>query len=255
MPSWDQDLYYRFRAERTRASYDLIARIDCPAAADIVDLGCGGGNSTAVLRERWPDASILGVDSSEAMLNVARSTDERTQWLVADIAGWQPGRQFDVVFSNAALHWLPDHTSLIPRLFALVRPSGVLAAQMPAHYESALYSVLVDVSRDARWSSRMEEPRNSLTRNTVSFYYDLLSGLTERFEIWKTEYQHELDRHEDILMFHRGSGMRPYLDRLSAEEIGDFEQRVLEGYRAAFAKQSNGRVLFPFQRLFFVAWA
>ncbi len=255
MPQWDNDLYYRFRAQRTQPAHDLVARIDLPAPADIVDLGCGGGNSTSVLRGRWPDASIVGVDSSEAMLTEARGTDGQTRWLKADIATWQPQRRFDLVFSNAALQWIPDHATLLPRLFTLVRPRGILAVQLPDHYESALYRVLLDVSHDPRWSSRMDEPRRSLTRNSLSFYYDVLRGSSEEIEIWKTEYHHELEDHQDILTFHRGSGMRPYLERLSEEEVPAFEQRVLEGYREAFPRQANGCVLFPFRRLFFLARA
>lgn len=253
MPSWDKDLYYRFRSQRTQPSIDLVARIPHQRPQQVVDLGCGAGNSTAVLRNRWPDASIVGVDNSEEMLQAARQSDDPTEWVLADIASWQPDREFDIVFSNAALQWLPDHRSLIPRLFGFVGEQGVLAVQMPDHYDSALYRVLIEVSLDPRWSPRMENARHSLTRHTVSFYYDLLSGLTDRFEIWTTEYHHELQSHQDILTFHRGTGMRPYLEVLSADETEHFEQLVLDGYRGAFPLQANGRVLFPFRRLFFMA--
>jgi trans-aconitate 2-methyltransferase len=255
MPTWDKDLYYRFRAQRTQPSIDLVARIECDQVDDAVDLGCGAGNSTAVLRNRWPDASIVGTDNSDEMLRAAQETDDAVQWLLADIATWQPDQPFDVVFSNAALQWLPDHQSLIPRLFEWVREGGVLAVQLPDHYASALYQVLIDVSNDPRWSARMDAARSSLTRHTVSFYYDLLSSLTDRFDIWTTEYHHELQTHEDILTFHRGTGMRPYLESLSESEVDSFEKIVLEGYRNAFPVQANGRVLFPFRRLFFIAQA
>jgi trans-aconitate 2-methyltransferase len=253
MPSWDKDLYYRFREQRTQPSIDLVARIPITQPQRVVDLGCGPGNSTAVLRKRWPDCSMFGVDNSEEMLRSARQTDDRTQWVKADIANWQPDQACEVVFSNAALQWLPDHVKLIPQLFAAVSPAGVLAVQLPDHYDSALYRVLIDVSQDPRWSPRMEAARSSLTRHTVSFYYDLLSSCTGRFDIWTTEYHHELDSHQDILTFHRGTGMRPYLEALADDETKQFEQLVLDGYRQAFPVQANGRVLFPFKRLFFIA--
>lgn len=254
MPTWDQELYYRFRQQRTQPSIDLVARIPLETPSRIVDLGCGAGNSTAALRNRWPASSIVGVDSSEEMLGEAKQADDGTVWVKDDIASWQPDEPFELVFSNAALQWLPDHSELIPRLLQAVTPGGVLAVQLPDHYESALYRVLIEVSRDARWSPRMEAARNSLTRHTVSFYYDLLSGCAERFDIWTTEYHHELQSHEDILTFHRGSGMRPYLEKLAEDETESFEQLILEGYRQAFPKQANGRVLFPFKRLFFMVY-
>ncbi len=253
MPTWDKDLYYRFRDQRTQPSHDLVARIQLPGPTRVVDLGCGPGNSTAVLRQRWPEASIVGVDNSTEMLQSAAESDARTQWVQADLASWQPDQKFDVVFSNAALQWLPDHEKLIPRLFGLVDDGGVLAVQLPDHYDSPLFRVLSDVADDRRWSSRMDEARTSLTHHRPSFYYDVLSPLTEQFDIWTTEYQHVVSSHDDILTFHRGSGMRPYLAVLSDDEQKTFEQLVLEGYRAAFAVAADGNVLFPFQRLFFIA--
>jgi trans-aconitate 2-methyltransferase len=254
MPNWDQELYYRFRQQRTQPSIDLVARIPLSQPVRVVDLGCGAGNSTAELRRRWPDCSLVGIDNSDEMLTAARQTDPRTQWVKADIASWQPEEPYELVFSNAALQWLPDHETLIPRLLAAVRPDGLLAVQLPDHYDSALYRVLIEVSFDLRWTARLEPARHSLTRHNVSFYYDLLSSCCQRFDIWTTEYHHELSSHQEILTFHRGTGMRPYLEALSADEIEDFEQLVLDGYRQAFPLQANGRVLFPFKRLFFIAY-
>lgn len=253
MPTWDKELYYRFRAQRTQPSIDLAARIASQRPARVVDLGCGPGNSTTVLRQRWPDASIVGVDNSSEMLRSARESDTRVEWSLADIANWQPAQRFDVVFSNAALQWVPDHEQLIPRLFRFVNDGGVMAVQLPDHYDSPLFRVLSDVADDRRWSARMDDARNSLTRHPVCFYYDLLSELTSRIEIWTTEYQHVLSSHDDILSWHRGTGMRPYLEVLSIDEQKTFEQLVLEGYRKAFAVAADGSVLFPFQRLFFIA--
>ncbi len=249
----DKDLYYRFYAQRTQPSIDLASRIALPRPAHVVDLGCGAGNSTAVLRKRWPDASIVGVDNSPEMLRSGRESDAGIEWLLADVASWQTNQRFDVVFSNAALQWVPDHEDLLPRLFGFVSDDGVLAVQIPDHYDSPLFRVLSDVADDRRWSARLDDARNSLTRHPGSYYYDLLSSLTDRIEIWTTEYQHVLSSHDDILSWHRGSGMRPYLEALPIDEQQTFEQLVLEGYRKAFPVAANGNVLFPFQRLFFIA--
>jgi trans-aconitate 2-methyltransferase len=253
MPAWDQDLYYRFRNQRTQPSLDLVARIEFESPARIVDLGCGPGNSTEVLRKRWPDAAIFGVDTSEEMLTAARKTDARATWVNGDIGEWRDRDPFNIVFSNAAIQWLPDHAGVIEHLFQLASPGGTIAVQIPDHYESALYGVLLEVSRDSRWNERMASARCSLTRNPLSFYYDALRQQTDNFEIWTTEYQHVLNDHEAILTFHRGTGMRPYLEALRPDEIRSFEQLVLDGYRSEFHTQSDGNVIFPFKRLFFIA--
>ena len=253
MPTWDSDLYHRFRAQRTQPSIDLIRRIPLQDPRSLVDLGCGPGNSTAELRKRWPDAKITGIDCSEEMLTTARASDDGVNWQLGDLATWNGESQYDVVFSNAALQWLPDHHTLLPRLFRRVSSSGVLAVQVPDHDASALYRVLLDVSKQEPWSERMHSARMSLTRHPVGFYYDVLSPLTNDFELWTTEYQHVIESHQDILQFHRASGMRPYLEQLDADEKLVFEEQILTGYQEAFPLQADGRVLFPFRRLFFVA--
>ena len=253
MPTWDSDLYYRFRAQRTQPSIDLIRRIPLDDPGDVVDLGCGPGNSTAELRRRWPKATITGIDCSEEMLTTARASDSGVNWQLGDLATWNGESRYDVVFSNAALQWLPDHQTLLPRLFQRVNPSGVLAVQVPDHYDSALYRVLLEVSKQEAWSERMHSARTSLTRHPVGFYYDVLSPLTSEFELWTTEYQHVMESHQSILQFHRASGMRPYLEQLDGDEKLAFERQILAGYEKAFPLQADGRVLFPFRRLFFVA--
>lgn len=251
MPTWDKNLYYRFRAQRTQPSIDLAARITLQRPSRVIDLGCGPGNSTGVLRQRWAEASIVGLDNSEEMIRSARASDTDAEWVKSDIGNWHSDTKFDVVFSNAALQWVPDHERLIPRLVEQVASPGVLAVQLPDHYDSPLFRVLIEVANDDRWSDRMSDARQSLTRNPLSFYYDLLSPLGGEVEIWTTEYQHILSSHEDILTWHRGTGMRPYLEVLSREEQTEFERLVLEGYQRAFPVAADGNVLFPFRRLFF----
>ena len=253
MPTWDNALYDCFRSQRTQPATDLVSRIPNHQPSTVADLGCGGGNSTAVLRARWPDAKIIGVDNSEEMLGAARKNQGEVSWVKADIAAWEPPHSFDVLFSNAALQWVPDHETLIPRLLQYITKEGVLAVQVPDHYDSPLYRVLLEVSRDPRWSSRMEVARDSLTRHPVPFYYDVLSGRVAQLDLWTTEYQHVLSSHEDILTFHRGTGMRPYLESLDENETEAFERQVLVGYRDAFPVQPDGNVIFPFKRIFFLA--
>jgi len=136
MPTWSATQYLKFNDERTQPSRDLAARIGIPSPARVIDLGCGPGNSTEVLAHRWPEAAITGLDNSARMIESARAAHPLHRWVEGDIARWaadSDGEAFDVVFSNAALHWLPDHESLLPRLMRRVAPGGALAFQMPAH--------------------------------------------------------------------------------------------------------------------------
>src|SRR3954463_16393177 len=135
MPTWDAAQYLRFAGERTRPAVDLLARVPVDSPRSIADLGCGPGNSTALLRARWPDAEIVGVDSSPEMLRDARASGVRARFIEADITQWTPDEPYDLVFSNAVLQWIGDHESLVPRLFSFVRPGGVLAFQVPRNYD------------------------------------------------------------------------------------------------------------------------
>jgi len=136
MPRWDANVYLRFADERTQPSIDLAQRIALSGPRRIVDIGCGPGNSTEVLRRRWADASILGLDSSPQMIDAARQRHPQGEWLVADATSWEPAEALDLIFSNATFQWLANHESLCPRLLRQLRPGGALAVQMPAHFDS-----------------------------------------------------------------------------------------------------------------------
>lgn len=255
MSTWNADLYLQFAKERTRPSLDLIARIDVPNPARIIDLGCGPGNSTARLREHWPEADITGLDNSAEMIATASKAYPAEKWVLADAATWTADVPFDIVFSNAALQWLPDHKTLFPHLLAQVAPGGAFAVQMPAHYKSPLHHVIFEVADDSYWQHLMDGPRNALTRESPFFYYDLLQPLAAHLDIWETEYYHILDGPQSIVNWFRSTGMRPFLDVLPTEEQKQrFEQLVLEGYTLAYPRQKDGRVLLPFRRLFMVAY-
>ena len=255
MPQWDAEQYLKFAGERTQPVFDLVHRIRLENPRRIVDLGCGPGNSTAVLRARWPGAFLMGVDSSPEMIRKAREAHPEGQWLVGDAATWQDEAPFDLVFSNAMLHWLPDHETVCPHLLNLLAPGGALAIQVPAHYDSPLHREILEVSRDAAWNQRMEPARRALTNHPPAFYYDLLAPLTARLDLWETTYYHILAGPEGVLEWFRGTGLRPFLEALPApEERRRFEQMLLERYTQTYLRRANGLVLFPFRRLFFVAY-
>ncbi len=255
MPQWDAEQYLKFAGERTQPVFDLVHRIRLENPRRIVDLGCGPGNSTAVLRARWPGAFLMGVDSSPEMIRKAREAHPEGQWLVGDAATWQDEAPFDLVFSNAMLHWLPDHETVCPHLLSLLAPGGALAIQVSAHYDSPLHREILEVSRDAEWNQRMEPARRALTNHPPAFYYDLLAPLTARLDLWETTYYHILAGPEGVLEWFRGTGLRPFLEALAApEERRRFEQMLLERYTQTYLRRANGLVLFPFRRLFFVAY-
>lgn len=255
MPQWNPEQYLKFGSERTQPVRDLIGHIQLEAPRRIVDLGCGPGNSTEELGRRWPGSSIQGVDNSPEMIARARRAYPNGQWQIGDAASWTPDEPVDLVFSNAMLHWLPDHERLCPRLLDQAAAGGALAVQAPAHYDSPLHREILEVSRDPAWTGRMDQARGVLTNHPPEFYYDLLAPAASRVDVWETIYYHELAGPESVLEWFRGTGLRPFLEALAdQEERGRFEAMLGERYRKTYQRRANGRVLFPFRRLFFVAY-
>lgn len=250
---WDPARYLRFEQERTLPSRDLVSRIDLPGPRRLVDLGCGPGNSTAVLRARWPDAECTGVDSSAEMLAQARRSDPNVRWVQGDLRTWAPEAPVELVFSNAALHWVPDHATVVPRLLRCLEPGGALAVQMPANTEEPYQEAALRVRRRPPWS---ELPgRGPLEVGSLAFYYDLLAPHASRVDLWDTTYVHVFPGTEAIVEWTRGTGLRPWLSQLP----GDAErERFLSEYRAEldslYPRRPDGQVLFPFLRRFFVAY-
>jgi len=255
MADWDAGLYLRFAGERTRPAADLAGRVDVSAPARVADLGCGPGNSTAVLRARWPMAEVVGVDNSPEMIAAAARDFPAGRWVLADLATWADGPPFDVVFSNAALQWVPDHAAVFPRLFGRVAPGGALAVQVPVHFESPVHRLILEIADRPGWRDRLAGARAALRVERPGFYYNLLRPLAARLDLWVTEYLHDLADPAAVVAWIRGTGLRPYLAALADDtERVEFERLLLEGVTAAYPRQADGRVLFPFRRLFVVAY-
>ncbi len=255
MPTWDANLYLKFAKERSQPSLDLISRINLTDPRRIVDLGCGPGNSTVLLRQHWTDSDITGLDNSAEMIAAATKAYSDDKWILANAASWIADKPFDLIFSNAALQWSPDHETLFPHLMSQVALGGALAIQIPAHYQSPLHLITLEVSHNGLWSDQMDLPRNALTKKPPAFYYEVLQPLSVMLEIWETEYYHILDSPEAILDWFRGTGLRPFLEALQTEEQKKhFEQMLLDGFIQAYPRQKDGRVLFPFRRLFVIAY-
>lgn len=255
MSDWNPELYLQFANERTQPAIDLVARLRLGHARRIVDLGCGPGNSTEILRQRWPNAHVAGLDNSPEMLTLAREKYPHHEWLLADAASWQAGAPCDLVFSNATLQWIPDHARLIPHLFAQVAKGGALAFQIPSRIYSPTHQLILEVADEAQWRQQTDAARNAFTMEHPAFYYDALADAAARLEIWETEYYHIMEDAHAIMAWISGAALRPFVDALADDEARErFIARVTERVVAAYPPQSNGRVLFPFRRLFVVAY-
>ena len=255
MPQWDAEVYLKFAAERTRPSMDLIQRIELTDPRSIIDLGCGPGNSTEALRLRWPAASVIGLDNSPQMIETAKQGHPEGAWVVGDAGQWKADEPFDLVFANAVLHWIPGHARLCRHLLDQLAPGGALAVQVPAHYDSPLHLEILEVSKDPTWNGRMEAARKALTNEPPTFYYDVLQSVASRLDLWETTYYHQLAGPEAVVEWFRGTGLRPFLEVLSSDrERKRFERMLAERYTKAYPRRAGGKILFPFRRLFFIAY-
>jgi trans-aconitate 2-methyltransferase len=252
MPTWDAGQYLKFVDERTQPARDLARRVPAASPRRVIDLGCGPGNSTEVLAERWPEAELTGLDNAPDMLAKARKAHPGWRWQDSDIARWRADAPYDVIYSNAALHWLDDHAGLFVRLFEALAPGGALAVQMPNNLAAPSHALMRKVAADGPWRERLAAARGINTQ-PPAFYYDLLAPRAAHLQVWETEYLHVMDSSDGVLEWVRGTGLRPYLDLLDEAERAEFERRYRAALAAAYPGQANGKVLFPFRRLFIVA--
>jgi len=251
--AWDPGQYLKFDDERIRPGRDLIGRIPSTAPRRIIDLGCGTGDLTAELAARWPDAQVSGLDSSPDMLATAQSRHPSVDWISSDIAAWSPDMTFDLIFSNAALHWLSDHRDLFPRLVASLAPGGVLAVQMPRNFDQPSHRLMNTVAEDGPWADRMADAIQPWPMLEPATYRLLLTPLSAAVDIWETIYWHVLDGDDPVLEWVRSTGLRPYLAALTDTERPAFEAAYAARLREAYPKQPDGKTLLPFRRLFLVA--
>lgn len=251
---WNPGIYLKFRDQRTRPARDLLDRVQLDSPARVLDVGCGPGNSTRLLAERWPGAETIGIDSSEAMIRQAGEEQPEGKWLVLDAAGELSALgRFDVVFSNAALQWMPDHEGLLARLFALVNDGGVLAVQVPNNDGSPLHTAVRRTVESAAWRERIPT-RSRQVFDSAETYYRLLSPLTGVVDLWETIYYHVMNSHADLLEWIRGTHLRQYLSQLpDAAAREDFEGGIMRIAAGQYPVQANGKILYPFRRLFFIA--
>lgn len=250
MWEWNPQQYLLFQKQRTQPAVDLANRVRERDVRTVMDLGCGPGNSTAVLQSVFPNARITGMDSSPVMIERARREHPDMDFQVGRVE--ELTGAFDLLFSNACLQWVPHHETLLPKLMEHLTDHGVLAVQMPRNQEEPLFRIIRQVAADSQWDfSKVYFERNDTL--TPSQYHEILSGCAGAFELWETVYYHLLPSHRHLLEWVRGTRLRPYLEVLNRQQQKEFEQEILEKAQQAYPLTKDGTVIFPFRRFFFVA--
>ncbi len=254
MSAWSPSQYLKFADERSRPARDLFAAVPLTEVRRAVDIGCGPGNSTELLVDRFPDAEIIGLDSSPEMLEAARQRLPGVSFVEADVATWTPEEPVDLFYANATFQWVPDHQAVLKRLFADLPPGGVLAVQMPDNVASEpSHTLMRAVASEVPWAPKFRVPIRRETLGTPADYYNLLAGEAARIDVWHTLYNHPLAGVGAIVDMVRSTGLRPYLARLDADEQAPFLARYEAELAKAYPPLADGRVLFRFPRLFVVA--
>jgi trans-aconitate 2-methyltransferase len=252
-PVWDPAKYLEFAGPRLRPALDLLGRVPLRAPAVVYDLGCGAGNVTQLLIERWPAAAVTGVDGSAAMLERARAAAPGATWAHADLASWRAPRPADLLFSNAALHWLDDHPRLFPRLAEGLVPGGVLAVQMPRNHGAPSHTEMIAAAEAGPWRDRLRPALRARPVAEPAVYHDLLRPHVAQLDVWETEYLHALEGDNPVVEWTRGSALKPLLDALDEPERSAFLGEYADRIRRAYPRRPDGRTLLPFRRLFIVA--
>lgn len=254
MSDWSAAQYSKFKSERTIPAIDLANSLNCENVNSVLDIGCGIGNSTAVLAKKFPCAEITGVDNSEDMLETAKKENPGIEFIKLDAEN-EIGKiknRYDIVFSNACIQWIPNHRKLLKELFSLLHNGGTLAVQIPQQSKHPVHNIMKSLSKSEKWNSKLHVERmyNNLSENE---YYDVLSELTDNFRIWETTYLHSMPSYESIIEWYKGTGLRPYLEQLSSDDRKDYLCDLLQCLKDTYPVQKNGEIIFKFPRLFFIA--
>jgi trans-aconitate 2-methyltransferase len=257
--SWDPTQYLKFSDHRLRPALDLIERVPLAAPSRIYDLGCGSGHITRMLADRWPDAIVVGMDNSPQMLAKARATPSSVHWEQGDLADWQPSETPSLLFSNAAIQWLPDHRTLIPRLWSLLPAGGCLAVQAPLSWDQPSHRLMRETLADsgaggaALGSAELRQAVDNRWLHDPAFYYDLLAADAAHIEVWTSEYLQALSGPDPVLEWVTATSLRPILTGLDDPDRATFLDQYRKRLRRAYPQRADGITLYPFLRLFFVA--
>ena len=252
MFEWNAKQYSKFEKERTLPSLDLVKAIDCKNVRTTLDIGCGIGNSTAVLKKYFPNAKIIGADSSEDMLTAARKNHSDIEFIKLDAEKELDtvSDRYDVVFSNACIQWIPEHHKLLRRMFNLLNDNGVLAIQTPQQSKHPVHGIITSLADSEKWRGKIHCKRvfYNLSENE---YFDVLSELSDNFRIWEVVYFHSMPSHQAIAEWYKGTGLRPYLEQLTQNDKDEFLRDFSSEIKKIYPIQKNGEIIFRFPRLFF----
>lgn len=251
---WSARQYLKFEDERTRPPRDLLAQVPLRSARRVFDLGCGPGNSTELLVERYPRAQVIGVDSSPDMLRQAHQRLPNCEFVQADLAHWSPPEHTELLFGNAVFQWVPDHPAVLRRLLAALPAGGFLAVQMPDNTQEPALAIMREVAASGAWAAPLAQAaaaRDDLP--TPADYYDLLGSLCARLDIWHTAYNHVMAGTEAVVEWFKGSALRPFLSPLDESMRRGFLAEYTTRVASAYPPRHDGRVLLRFPRLFIVA--
>jgi trans-aconitate 2-methyltransferase len=251
--TWSAAQYVKFEEERTRPVRDLVAHIPNAEVASAADIGCGPGNSTEILRERYPGARIIGLDSSSDMIEAARKRIPDIAFEVADIRGWRTKEPFDIILANAALQWVPDHETLFPALIAKLNPGGALAVQMPDNLDEPSHRLMREIAGEQPWAGTLKDAAGKRAqRHGAEWYFRLARPHASHVDVWRTTYFHPLAGARAIVEWVKGTGLRPFIDPLDESERKAFLARYEEAIAKTYPAETDGTVLLPFPRLFVI---
>ncbi|WP_111564435.1 trans-aconitate 2-methyltransferase [Rhizobium sp.] len=252
--AWSASQYVKFEDERTRPARDLLTQVPMERIERAIDLGCGPGNSTELIIDRYGASGVSGLDSDLNMLDAARKRLPGTDFLEADLATWQPKEPVDLLFANAVFQWLPNHLDIFDRLMDGLKPGGALAVQMPDNLTEPTHMLMEETAHAGPWKAAFEA--KSVRRNPLpapSTYYSRLIGKAKRVDIWHTAYNHPMADAAAIVEWVKGTGLRPYLDHAGDQHREAFLADYLGRVEKAYPEMSDGRVLLRFPRIFMVA--
>lgn len=252
---WNPAKYVQFGDHRQRPFFDLTSRIDAAGPREVVDLGCGPGNLTATLAERWPEAKVLGLDASAEMLAKAETQEgapANLEFRLGDIAAWTPSPETDVVVSNAALQWVPEHVNLLPRWLAALRSGAWFALQVPGNFTAPSHTLLRGLAESPAWAAKLDGVlRHDGAVADASRYLDIMLRAGYAADAWETTYLQVLPGENAVLEWVRGAALRPVLAALSPEDAAGFERDYAERLAEAYPSTEYGTV-YPFRRIFAV---
>lgn len=249
---WSAAQYLKFEEERTRPARDLLAQVPVIDALRVVDVGCGPGNSTELLVNRWPDADVSGFDTSPNMIEKARKRLPSVSFSLASVETWEPSEPFDVIYSNAVFQWVQEHPAQMRRLLGFLKPGGALAVQMPDNRDGPSHRAMDEAAVGLPFASKLAGAGREVLPSPA-VYYDLLAPHASRVEIWHTIYYHPLAGADAIVEWLKGTGLRPYLDRLEPDEQADYLAAYTKLITRLYPPQADGTSLLRFPRLFVVA--